>query len=317
VFSFLTYFPCIYTTTTITLGSDTSYAVYSQFFGSHYLLINLSLKVLTTDVISQSIGVIIRPHITRTHGLVCRRYRAHIRLTVQLIDDKDELMSPMRLPFVAAVVQKGSGFKYHVRTPRENYLIALNGRDTFAEGSFLIWGSRSAISRFISIFIVLVMWLLSIIVFTQALYTVWYRKFDNSIEMATFTTALLFALPQLRNAQPGIPTEANLVIDMTGFIWNMALVSISCIIYIWSFYSKVVTHRRRSAKTSSKLQQQVPIVGDDDEVPPPMEEKQQEYAAGAGADDDVEETELNLAHSAPPVTVRSTNNIDDASSKQA
>ncbi|GIL56872.1 hypothetical protein Vafri_12165 [Volvox africanus] len=179
------------------------------------------------------------------------QYRAHIRLTISLQDDQG---GSTRVPFVAAVMQKGSGFKYHVKAPHEMYLIGLDGRNDFSEASFIIWGNRSAISRFVSIFIVLIMWILSIIIFTQALYIVWYRKLDKVIEMASFTVTVLFALPQLRSTQPGIPTEANLVIDMTGFIWNMALVSIASIIYLYMFYSTLVEENGNDKKPTKSPQ---------------------------------------------------------------
>ncbi|GLI66141.1 hypothetical protein VaNZ11_009873 [Volvox africanus] len=212
-------------------------------------------------------------------------YRAHIRLAISLQDDDHG--GSTRVPFVAAVMQKGSGFKYHVRKPRDMYLMGLDGRNDFSEASFLIWGNRSAIARFVSIFIVLLMWILSIIIFTQVLYIVWYRKFDKVIEMASFTTTVLFALPQLRSTQPGIPTEANLVIDMTGFIWNMALVSIACIIYLYIFYVTLVGEKENDKKQTESSQQteeqpsrgQKPQTEEQPQEQPPTEH-QQGHATG-------------------------------------
>ncbi|GIL93235.1 hypothetical protein Vretimale_19596 [Volvox reticuliferus] len=210
-----------------------------------------------------------RPEWIEAAGSLEMMYRAHIRLTISLQDDEGK---STRVPFVAAVMQKGSGFKYHVKAPHEMYLIGMDGRNDFSEASFMIWGNRSAISRFVSIFIVLIMWILSIIIFTQTLYIVWYRKLDKVIEMASFTATVLFALPQLRSTQPGIPTEANLVIDMTGFIWNMAMVSIACIIYLYIFYSTLVEENGNDKKPTElpQMEEQPPR-----EQTPQMEEQLQ------------------------------------------
>ncbi|GIL56862.1 hypothetical protein Vafri_12160 [Volvox africanus] len=219
-------------------------------------------------------------------------YRAHIRLTISLQDDEG---GSTRVPFVAAVMQKGSEFKYHVRNPREKYLMGMDGRNDFSEASFLIWGNRSAISRFVSIFIILLMWSLSIIIFTQALYIVWYRKLDKVIEMASFTATVLFALPQLRSTQPGIPTEANLVIDMTGFIWNMAMVSIACIIYLYMFYSTLVEENGNDIKPTESSQME--------EQPPKGQKPQTEEPQTAGQNLQTEEQppmEYQQAKDMPP-----------------
>ncbi|EFJ40566.1 hypothetical protein VOLCADRAFT_99610 [Volvox carteri f. nagariensis] len=191
------------------------------------------------------------------------RYRLYIRASMSLaIDDN----STFRLPYVIAVTQKGSGMNYYVREPRRRYQASRVGNPALSEVLFTIWGVRTKTSRFVSIFIVLLMWLLSFIVLTRAVYTV-SKRHEVSMDDAGLAATVLFALPQVRIMQPGIPPEVGLVIDMAGFIWNMVMVSVACIMYLWVMYAKAVQREQSNAAGSQTSDSQITIVVGDQDTP--------------------------------------------------
>lgn len=77
---------------------------------------------------------------------------------------------------------------------------------------------RSATSKFFSIFMIIMMWLMSLFVLTLAV-TLWMR--GRKVEPPTIgvVTGMLFALPAMRAVQPGIPS-IGCTSDVIGFFWN-------------------------------------------------------------------------------------------------
>jgi hypothetical protein len=57
-----------------------------------------------------------------------------------------------------------------------------------------------------------VMWLLSLSVFIAAM-SVWFRDKKTELPLVSISTALLFALPNIRNSQPGVPTPVGTTED--------------------------------------------------------------------------------------------------------
>jgi hypothetical protein len=93
---------------------------------------------------------------------------------------------------------------------------------------------RTPAQRFFSIFIVLLMWAMSLGIFLMSLGHVWYSR---RVEAPTIgvVTSMLFALPAVRNMQPGAP-PIGCTIDVIGFFWNMGLVAVAGTRYSWSHY---------------------------------------------------------------------------------
>ena len=79
--------------------------------------------------------------------------------------------------------------------------------------------TRSITVIFFALFIFASMWSLSFSIFTLAI-TLWFR--DRSVEPPTIgiCAALLFALPAIRNTQPGVP-PIGCTLDLAGFFWCM------------------------------------------------------------------------------------------------
>ncbi|EIE91856.1 hypothetical protein RO3G_16567 [Rhizopus delemar RA 99-880] len=95
---------------------------------------------------------------------------------------------------------------------------------------FDIYVGRSTTTLVFSIFICILMWLLSLLMGLFAYQVVFQkRKADAHGCMIGITT--LFALPAIRSAQPGIP-DVGTVSDILGFYWNIAIIACSSIAII-------------------------------------------------------------------------------------
>ncbi|KAJ6551876.1 hypothetical protein B0H19DRAFT_1159306 [Mycena capillaripes] len=97
--------------------------------------------------------------------------------------------------------------------------------------------SRSPITKAFSMIIIVVMWCLSSGIFIAAM-SVWFREKKVEPPLIAISTALLFALPNVRNSQPGIPSVPGTTSDMVGFFWNLLLVAVSAISLIVNYIIK-------------------------------------------------------------------------------
>ncbi|KAJ3321399.1 hypothetical protein HDV06_004384 [Boothiomyces sp. JEL0866] len=95
--------------------------------------------------------------------------------------------------------------------------------------------TRAISQKFFSLFIVVLMWVMSMGVFLMAMSHVWLQQ---KIEAPTtgVVTSMLFALPAVRNMQPGQP-PIGCTADVVGFFWNMSLVAAAALILLYR-YSK-------------------------------------------------------------------------------
>jgi len=87
---------------------------------------------------------------------------------------------------------------------------------------------RSATTKIFAVVIFILMWCLSLSVFIAAM-SVTFREKKAELPLVSISTALLFALPNIRNSQPGVPTPVGTTEDMVGFFWNILLVAVSSI----------------------------------------------------------------------------------------
>ncbi|KAJ3084642.1 hypothetical protein HK102_000602 [Quaeritorhiza haematococci] len=84
-----------------------------------------------------------------------------------------------------------------------------------------------------SIVVIIIMWLLSLSLFTLAV-GVWVRKRKVEPPTIAFSVAMLFAIPNVRNAQPGIG-EIGALGDVAGYFWNMMLIVASVLLLLWNY----------------------------------------------------------------------------------
>jgi len=87
---------------------------------------------------------------------------------------------------------------------------------------------RTAVSIGFATLLFIVMWLLtaSVVILTA---WIWITGRRTELPVIVISMALLYALPNIRNGQPGIPPRAGIIADLVGYIWNVLLVSI-CVI---------------------------------------------------------------------------------------
>lgn len=84
---------------------------------------------------------------------------------------------------------------------------------------------RSVTTKVFSIFIMILMWILSLIAFSVSM-NIWFHDKRIEAPMVAAVGALLFALPGLRNVMPNAPPVGSTA-DVASFFWNMVLVSLS------------------------------------------------------------------------------------------
>ena len=94
--------------------------------------------------------------------------------------------------------------------------------------------SRSRSTAGISIFVVVVMWLISLGVFVLALDLSMFRnRRPLTLGSVAICATMLFALPSLRSVQPGIPPVGlNASIDIFSYFMNMALIAFSLVLLL-------------------------------------------------------------------------------------
>lgn len=114
-----------------------------------------------------------------------------------------------------------------------------------------IYFSRSITTRFFSFFIIILMWSLSICVFAVSL-SIYIR--GRSVEPPTIAVCagILFALPIVRNIQPGVPA-IGCTSDVVGLFWNIGFVGVSCIMLLINY---VLRYKR--VKKVEKVQEVQP-----------------------------------------------------------
>ena len=94
--------------------------------------------------------------------------------------------------------------------------------------------SRSSFTQGLSMFIVVVMWGISLGITVLTLDATYFRHYKPvSLGMAGLCATMLFALPSLRAVQPGIPPTALYAsIDIFSFFMNMALIASSLVLLL-------------------------------------------------------------------------------------
>ncbi|KAJ7689963.1 hypothetical protein B0H17DRAFT_599924 [Mycena rosella] len=149
-------------------------------------------------------------------------------------------------PLPMTVISTGSiqGFKIDT---------TVTGQDPFDGSAVLVHVEirRSPITQAFSLVVIVVMWCLSGAIFTAAM-SVYFRERKAELPLIALSTALLFALPNVRNSQPGIPATAGTISDMVGFFWNLLLVATSAISLLANFIVQNGRGKEEAAKALEK-----------------------------------------------------------------
>ncbi|KAJ3397729.1 hypothetical protein HDU92_004145 [Lobulomyces angularis] len=111
--------------------------------------------------------------------------------------------------------------------------------------------TRSNTTKFFSFLMILTMWCLSASVLLLAI-TLWMR--DRKVEPPTIgvTTGLLFALPAIRNVQPGIP-GIGCTADVVGLFWNITMVAVASLLLLVNYIKKYKKEKTSLPFTTDQL----------------------------------------------------------------
>eukprot|EP00158_Paraphelidium_tribonemae_P003150 Partr_v1_DN25917_c0_g1_i2_m68779 len=121
----------------------------------------------------------------------------------------------------------------------------VNGIFRHAYIRYVVTRSSSVIG--FSIFLVVLMWFLSLSTLALSLDVIM-RKKPPAEGLMGMAIALIFALPALREAVPGVP-KFGAVIDVLGFFWNMAFVGFSAVMLMgWYIIREFGIERAEEAR---------------------------------------------------------------------
>ncbi|TPX64608.1 hypothetical protein SpCBS45565_g05779 [Spizellomyces sp. 'palustris'] len=99
--------------------------------------------------------------------------------------------------------------------------------------------SRTFTTQFFSVMVSILLWILSLLVISIALnIVVRGRKVEPPV--IAFSAAILFAIPGVRNAQPGIPPIGSNV-DVVGFFWNISLCAVGVTMLLGRYFYTAAT----------------------------------------------------------------------------
>ncbi|RKP10851.1 hypothetical protein THASP1DRAFT_27390 [Thamnocephalis sphaerospora] len=102
--------------------------------------------------------------------------------------------------------------------------------DAFTECTLYVRTRRTTTTIIFSLFVCLLMWLLTLSLSGLCTQMLMQGREVQPANMALGIT-LLFALPGLRNAQPGIPT-VGVASDMLAYVWNILLITVYTVVII-------------------------------------------------------------------------------------
>ncbi|RUO95951.1 hypothetical protein BC936DRAFT_142903, partial [Jimgerdemannia flammicorona] len=119
--------------------------------------------------------------------------------------------------------------------------------------------ARSATTKGFSLFIIIIMWLLALGV-TSVAYEIIFCGREVILPhiqppIMAATAALLFAIVNVRNAQPGVPPIGSLA-DICGYFWNVALIAVSAfmmtVCWVWRWAPKPAENKQSCQTVETK-----------------------------------------------------------------
>jgi len=99
---------------------------------------------------------------------------------------------------------------------------------SFSSWTYKFTAKRAPATRAFAILIFIIMWSLTISVFILSAW-IWLTGRRTELPIISICTGLLFALPNVRKAQPGIPNDVGIIADLVGYVWCILLVS-GCVV---------------------------------------------------------------------------------------
>ncbi|KAJ9089998.1 hypothetical protein DSO57_1007290 [Entomophthora muscae] len=109
-------------------------------------------------------------------------------------------------------------FDFTIKQANKDFIINYDHMPTTeSKKQFNISLERPWYSKLISIFVLIIMWFLALAMLNIAIDILFYNR-ETEAEFIAGAFSLIFALPALREAQPGIP-KVGCFIDTIGFLW--------------------------------------------------------------------------------------------------
>ena len=97
--------------------------------------------------------------------------------------------------------------------------------------------ARSGSVKFFSLFIVMLMWFVSLSIFIIAVFFALSPSSEPAFDVPALAIGLLFAIPFVRGVQPNVPT-VGISIDIMGFFFNMILIAAAAILSLGAAASR-------------------------------------------------------------------------------
>ncbi|KAI8050619.1 hypothetical protein BDF22DRAFT_695876 [Syncephalis plumigaleata] len=131
-------------------------------------------------------------------------------------------------------------------------------RDNVTNVSFYLRTRRTTTTIVFSIFVCILLWLLTIAlgVFWIQLVICGREILPNHLSVGT---AILFAMPNIRNSQPGIPS-VGVSSDMLGYVWNLSLVTIFTVSIILTYTLRWLSDKKKDEKDKKDKKDAEPAV---------------------------------------------------------
>ncbi|KAL1917928.1 uncharacterized protein VTP21DRAFT_3762 [Calcarisporiella thermophila] len=111
----------------------------------------------------------------------------------------------------------------------------------------LIHVAQTQFVKWFSIFLSVLMWLIALLAASVTYQIVVYQR-SCSLEDVAVPSALLFALPSIRQTMPGVPKDVGTHMDVLGFIWNIAILSLCVVVSFSTWLVRYKKEKRRQAR---------------------------------------------------------------------
>jgi NADH:ubiquinone oxidoreductase subunit 6 (subunit J) len=110
---------------------------------------------------------------------------------------------------------------------------------------------RSSSVRFFSMFVILLMWFISLTLFVIALNYTFSSSNEVAYDVPALMVGFLFAVPFIRQVQPDVP-DIGIIVDIMGFFFNMILIALSTVMVMGALTSRHYRNTKAKIKTQEK-----------------------------------------------------------------
>ncbi|KAJ7823194.1 hypothetical protein B0H14DRAFT_2826891 [Mycena olivaceomarginata] len=154
------------------------------------------------------------------------------------------------LPLYFEIAQDLDSFSAHTSLQQlsENDTLA-----SFGDGTVLLSATihRREVVRFFAVLMFITTWLVTLGVVIATTVVLLKNRQTERFDIVAASTALLFALPSLRSATPGIPATPT-VSDAVGYFWHIALLALSTFVLLCHAIWKMMNDKAEEEGANKK-----------------------------------------------------------------